>query len=131
MRNSSLFILLLFLAAHSVQATPGDPRQDPFLEEVQRRTLRYFIDTTPVETGLAPDRYPSPGPSSIAAVGYALTAFPIAVEHRMLTRAQALNRATMKRDFKYTDAGGLMAAWDEQNIIRYYLALHFFKKRIP
>jgi len=92
MRNSSLFILLLFLAAHSVQATPGDPRQDPFLEEVQRRTLRYFIDTTPVETGLAPDRYPSPGPSSIAAAGYALTAFPIAVEHRMLTRAQAAER---------------------------------------
>ena len=92
MRFSSLLFLLLTLSVQTAQPGPDELRQDPFLEEVQRRTLRYFIDTTPVETGLAPDRYPSPGPCSIAAAGYALTAFPLAVEHRMLTRSQAAER---------------------------------------
>jgi hypothetical protein len=39
-----------------------------------------------------PDRWPSPSASSIAAVGFALTAYPIGVERRYVTRAAAAER---------------------------------------
>ena len=94
MWNKLLFLLLLPLSAGFSLEEPSTPpaADDPFLQALQRRTIQYFIDTTPIETGLAPDRYPTQGPCSIAATGFALTAFPIAVEHKMLTRAQAAER---------------------------------------
>jgi len=42
--------------------------------------------------GLVPDRYPTPSFASIAAVGFALTAYPIGVERGYITRAQAGQR---------------------------------------
>jgi hypothetical protein len=65
---------------------------DPFLDTLQARTLRYFLDTTPRETGLSPDRWPTPAPSSIAAVGFALTCYPIAAERGMIGREEAAER---------------------------------------
>jgi hypothetical protein len=53
---------------------------DPFLDTLQARTLKYFLDTTHPTTGLVPDRAPSRSPASIAAVGFGLTAYPIAVQ---------------------------------------------------
>ena len=38
------------------------------LERLQRDTFRYFWHTTDRATGLAPDRYPSASPASIAAI---------------------------------------------------------------
>ena len=49
--------------------TPG------IVEDLARRTFRYFWETTDAGTGLAPDRYPTSSPCSIAAVGFALTAY--------------------------------------------------------
>lgn len=93
MRNVILFILAILGAAAAAQETTARAgAQDPFLTELQRRIIRYFLDTTPRESGLAPDRYPSKSPCSIAATGYALTTFPIAVEHGMLTRSEAAQR---------------------------------------
>jgi hypothetical protein len=68
------------------------------IPELQRRTFGFFWETTDPATGLAPDRWPSPGPCSIAAVGFALTAYPIGVENGWITRAQARSRtlATLK-----------------------------------
>lgn len=66
-------------------------RWDPFLDTLQERTLRYFLETTP-DNGLALDRYPSPSPSSIGAIGFALTACPIAVERGMISRADGARR---------------------------------------
>ena len=64
---------------------------DPFLDSLQERTLRYFLETTPA-SGLAYDRYPSPSPSSIGAVGFALTCQPIAVERGLSRRVEAAQR---------------------------------------
>ncbi|MBN2356298.1 Tat pathway signal protein [candidate division KSB1 bacterium] len=72
---------------------------DTFLDTLQLRTLQYFVDTMHPETGLAPDRYPSPSPSSIAAVGFALTAYPIAAERRIISRAEAERRASLTMRF--------------------------------
>lgn len=74
-----------------VHQTTG-PRWDPFLDTLETATLNYFLHTTPVTTGLAPDRWPSKSPSSIAAVGFALSAFPIAIERGMVPRAEGAAR---------------------------------------
>ena len=65
---------------------------DPFLDSLQVRTLNFFLETTDRNTGLTPDRWPTPSPSSIAAVGFALTSYAIAVERELITREEAAQR---------------------------------------
>jgi len=62
-------------------------------EDIEEKTFRYFWDTANPQNGLVPDRYPTPSFSSIAAVGFALTAYPIGAERNYVTRAQARERA--------------------------------------
>jgi hypothetical protein len=68
------------------------PASAPLIADLQRRTFQYFWDTTDPETGLAPDRWPTPSFASIAAVGFALTAYPIGVARGRITRDQARAR---------------------------------------
>ena len=60
--------------------------------DLERRTFDFFWNTTNPRNGLVPDRWPTPAFSSIAAVGFALTAYPIGVERGWITRAQARTR---------------------------------------
>jgi len=64
----------------------------PLVEELQERTFRFFWDTADPATGLVPDRYPTPSFASIAAVGFALTAYPIGAERGYVTREAARER---------------------------------------
>ena len=64
----------------------------PLFDDLERRTFDFFWDTTHASSGLVPDRYPTPSFSSIAAVGFALTAYPLGVERGYITRAQAVER---------------------------------------
>ncbi len=73
-------------------STSMQPALDPFIADIQERTFRFFWDTTNPKNGLARDRFPSPSPSSIAAVGFALTAYPIGVERGYITRSAARER---------------------------------------
>jgi hypothetical protein len=77
-----------------IEAPPVSPAAvlPAFFDDIQARTFRYFWELGDPETGLVPDRYPSPSPSSIAAVGFALTAYPIGVERGYVTRAEARAR---------------------------------------
>src|SRR2546427_7528295 len=68
------------------------PVLDPFLIELEERTFRFFWDTANPKNGLIPDRYPTPSFSSIAAVGFGLTAYPIGVERGYVTRKDARKR---------------------------------------
>ncbi len=63
-----------------------------FFDDLQARTFRYFWDTTNPANGLTADRYPHPPFASIAAVGFALTAYPIGVERGWVSRAEARDR---------------------------------------
>ncbi|WP_122465729.1 glucoamylase family protein [Brevundimonas lutea] len=65
---------------------------DPDVAELQRRTFDWFRDVTPIETGLTPDRWPTESFCSVAAVGSALTVWPIAVERGWMGREEALTR---------------------------------------
>jgi hypothetical protein len=68
------------------------PRQAAFLDTLQRRTFDFFWERTNPANGLTPDRWPTNSFSSIAAVGFALTAYPIGVERGYITRTQARDR---------------------------------------
>ena len=57
---------------------------DEELARVEKDTFRYFADEINLENGLIPDSTRRGSPSSIAAVGFALTAYPIAVERKYL-----------------------------------------------
>jgi hypothetical protein len=65
---------------------------DAFLDDLQRRSFRFFWETTNPENGMARDRFPSPSFASMAAVGFALTAYPIGVERRFVDRPAAAAR---------------------------------------
>jgi hypothetical protein len=65
---------------------------DALLDDLERRTFDFFWTTADPRTHLVPDRYPTPSFSSIAAVGFGLTAYAIGAERGYVTRAQARDR---------------------------------------
>src|SRR3954465_6019250 len=68
------------------------PVVDPVLIDLEARTFRYFWDTANPKNGLIPDRFPTPSFASIAAVGFALTAYPVGVERGYVKRNEARKR---------------------------------------
>ena len=90
----------------SCSSNSGSPGVAPdtaaFLDTLQHRTFSYFWNLTPASNGLTPDRAPTPSFSSIAAVGFALTAYPIGVEHGWITRADAAARTVATLRFFWT-----------------------------
>jgi hypothetical protein len=65
---------------------------EAFLNEVQERTYRFFWETTNPSNGLVPDRWPTPSFSSVAAVGFGLTAYIIGVERNWTPHSEAAAR---------------------------------------
>ncbi len=87
---------------------------DPFLDTVQTRTIRYFLETTDSLTGMALDRFPTPSPASVAAVGFAFAAYPVAAERGILTREQAARRTCNALKYLYSlpqDSGAHAAGY--------------------
>lgn len=88
---------------------PGTPLHlaaddEAFLDDLQRRALRYFVERTNERTGLARDRArmdgsPSEAPSSVAAVGFALTTWCIADQRGWLPPGEALRRVRTTLEF--------------------------------
>jgi hypothetical protein len=87
-------------------AGPGGPEvpetEAAFLDDVQQRTFRYFWETANSANGLVPDRWPTPSFSSVAAVGFGLTAYVVGVERGYVTRAQARDRVLTTLRFLWT-----------------------------
>ena len=83
---------LLRLVLQYTSPERAGPVVDPFLIDLEQRTFRFFWDTANPKNGLIPDRFPTPSYSSIAAVGFGLTAYPVGVERGYITRAQARRR---------------------------------------
>src|SRR5690348_6050999 len=54
-----------------------DTNADPVVNNLQRRTFRFFWEVANPDNGMVPDRWPSPSFASIAAVGFGLTAYVI------------------------------------------------------
>lgn len=86
-------------AVEQPAAEPARPTLPPLFDDIEKRTFQYFWDTTSEQNGLTPDRYPSRPFASIAAVGYALTAYPIGIENGWVSRTQAVDRTLRTLEF--------------------------------
>lgn len=76
----------------AAKAMPASPPLA--LDDLEHRTFDFFWKTANPANGLVPDHWPLGREpfSSVAAVGFALTAYPIGVERRWITRGQARER---------------------------------------
>src|SRR5689334_23165568 len=88
--SSPSYILLLALCLACASAPRGG--DDRLLDDVEQRTFHFFWDLADPHTFLIPDRAPTPSFSSIAAVGFGLTAYGIGAERGYVTRAEAAAR---------------------------------------
>ena len=69
------------------------------LLDVAHRTFNYFKETTQTDNGLAPDRWPTVAFASIAATGFALTAWGIGVSRGWMSREEARKRTLVSLRF--------------------------------
>jgi len=71
--------------------TPFSPSQVALLTTLQRESFAYFLHTVNPDNGLVKDKTADDSPASIAAVGMALTIYPIGVERGFMTRRLAID----------------------------------------
>jgi hypothetical protein len=79
---------------------------DTKLEVLQRLTFEYFQNETNPENGLVPDSTRQGAPCSIAATGFALSAYPVGVERGFITRNAAIKRTLTTLRFFWTSSHG-------------------------
>jgi hypothetical protein len=79
---------------------------DEELARLESDTFKYFAEEVNLENGLVPDNTRTGAPASIAAVGFALTAYPIAAERKYLTRAECVRRTLTTLRFFYDSPQG-------------------------
>ena len=78
--------------AASPSAQPAQHEVPPLVDDLEHRTFDYFWELGNPVNGLVPDRWPTPSASSIAAVGFGLTAYGVGVERGWISRDQAVDR---------------------------------------
>src|SRR5665213_3983294 len=77
------------------------------LDQLQRAAFGYFVQTVNPVNGLVADTTRENGPCSIAVVGFALSAYPVAVERGWMARADAVERSLRAlRFFRDCDQSG-------------------------
>jgi len=69
-----------------------DELNPEFLDALQREAFAYFVHEANPINGLIADKTQSGSPASIAAVGLALSCYPVGVERGFMTRADAVAR---------------------------------------
>jgi len=70
---------------------PTDEREK-LLSSLQADAFKYFVKEVNPDNGLVVDCTKGGWPSSIAAIGMALSAYPVGVEHNFITREAAIER---------------------------------------
>ena len=79
---------------------------DAELGDLQKSTFGYFLKETNPENGMVPDSTKENAAASIAAIGFALTAYPVAVEREYLTRGEAVGRVLTTLRFFWNSSQG-------------------------
>ncbi len=72
---------------------------EALLDEFQRAAFDYFLKKINPNNGLVADRTREGAPASIAVVGFALSSYPIAVEHGWIDRTEAAARTLVTLRF--------------------------------
>ncbi|MDT8871690.1 hypothetical protein RAA17_12750 [Komagataeibacter rhaeticus] len=81
------------MAATLPAAPAASPADMAMISDLEHRTFQWFWDAGDPRTGLVPDRYPSGQTfSSVASIGFGLTAYGIGATRGYITRAQAATR---------------------------------------
>ena len=79
------------MAAGSVRSDPAQTAlEDSTLQQLQRDSFGYFVNEVNRSNGLVLDKTADDWPASIAAVGMALTVYPVGVERGFIARAEGL-----------------------------------------
>jgi hypothetical protein len=79
---------------------------DDLLAALQRKTFDYFLHEANPANGLVADRSRINSPASIAAVGLALTAYPVGLARGFMSREQALARTLATLRFFWNSKQG-------------------------
>ena len=81
------------------------------LDALQRTAFDYFVKQTQTHNGLVADTTRAGSPASIAVVGFALSAYPVAVERGWIARDDAVQRTlTTLRFFSGSDQSGAVVS---------------------
>jgi hypothetical protein len=80
--------------------------ENEMLESIQRDTFAYFLEQTNSANGLVADRTDPGAPASIAVVGFALVAYPVAVERGFWLRTEAVARTLTTLQFFWNSPQG-------------------------
>ncbi len=84
-----------------------DAADDALLDDLQRAAFDYFVTQADPETGLVADTSRPDSHTSIAVVGFALSAYPVGVERGWMPRQQAVQRSLAAlRFFMHSDQTG-------------------------
>ena len=83
------------------------PSDEALLDRLQRAAFDYFVHDVNPKNGLVADTTRTGAPSSIAVVGFALSAYPVGVEHGWMARDDAAQRTlSALRFFMGSDQSG-------------------------
>ena len=88
--------------SHVIRPDAGET----WLDALQRHAFEYFLNETNAANGLVADRTKPGAPASIAAVGFALAAYPVGVERAWMTRTDAIARTLALLRFFWTSPQG-------------------------
>jgi hypothetical protein len=77
------------------------------LDALQRHAFDYFLHETNPANDLVADKSQPNAPASIAAVGFALAAYPVGVERTWISRTDAIGRTLAVLRFFWTSAQGI------------------------
>jgi len=76
------------------------------LQHLQRSAFAYFLHETNPINGLVRDKTAPSWPASIAATGFALASYPVAIERGLMTKDLAIERTLATLRFFWTSAQG-------------------------
>jgi hypothetical protein len=98
---------------------------EQMLDQLQRAAFGYFLQAVNPANGLIADTSRKHAPSSIAVVGFALSAYPVAVERGWMARADAVKRSlAVLRFFHDSDQSGSPEATGFKGFYYHFLDMH-------
>ena len=74
-------------------------QEEKLLSDLQSDAFKYFIHEVNPDNGLVADCTKEDWPCSVAAVGMALSSYPVGVEHKLISREDAIERTLRKLRF--------------------------------